>query len=477
MNVRSFGLSVFFHLAVIAAMFWGGENLVTPPRRPILETVIEPNKTKLVWYHFKADLPNIDSPNSAAKATRALNRSRQIMITESKQGSKSEFVWQPSPVELPKEVKAPNLIALHAAAPPPPAPTPPSTETPQTPKPPVRAFVPPPTTPRPQSAPAAPIMLPAPPIKLPSARVLLPAAPVLEALNAPLPESIPGPRGPEQAKTVRQFVPPPARTQPAAGARSGNLTMQEPPSIQPLGNLNVASINLNSITVPSTLPPGRRPGQLSSAPQTGDSAAASEGSGASVPGLTTRGRNPGNSGTAMEPPAPPPSIPQKTVAYREIMSHPMGSSMSVPLRPGARTIPAGVEQRFHDRPVYTMVIPSPKLPEYAADWILWFSERVIPAEGVSQIRAPIPEKKHVPEISVPYTWGSEADIQIAVVIDENGHIQNPAILKIPSGFPAQFALADLGMWQFKPATRNGVPIAVEVLLDIPFRRITSGMKP
>lgn len=474
MRPRSLVFSGIGHIAVIALLYWGSD-FTTAPSRPILEKIIEPNKTKLIWYKLKTDLPDLNSPTARKTETQGTTKSRQVLITDSRQGSKSEFVWQPSPAELPKEVKAPNLISIHASAPALPAPTPPALPAPEQAK---RVFIPPPPAAKPiaQAAPTAPIILPAPAIRLQTAAVKLPVAPILEAQLPAVAASEAAVAGPEQPK--RQFIPPPTRAKPAGGPASGNLSAPAPPSPQPIGNLNIASINLNSIAVPTALPPGRRAGQFSSAPKTGDSPGSSESGGASVPGLSARGKD--SSGTrvpALEP-AVVASLPQKSsIAYRDVMSHAIGSSLSVPLRPGSRTIPDRVEQKFHDKPVYTIVLPSPKLPEYAADWILWFSERTAPVAGVAPIRAPIPEKKHVPESQIVYTWGKEADVLISAVIDESGHIQNASIVKVPPGFPPEFALADLNTWQFKPATRNGVAVAVEALLDIPFRHIASELKP
>ena len=119
-----------------------------------------------------------------------------------------------------------------------------------------------------------------------------------------------------------------------------------------------------------------------------------------------------------------------------------------------------------------MILPAPKMPQYAGDWVLWFSE-VKPSEGPVQIHAPLPEKQLVPDAPSPYTWGTEADIRINLVIDASGHVQSISIGQIPSDVPPQIALEDLRAWQFKPATRNGVPIPVEAVLDIPFRRVVS----
>ncbi len=473
MRPGSLVFSVLAHLALVAVLYFGSD-FTNPPTRPIYEKIIEPNKTKLIWYKLKTDLPDLSSPTAHRTETQGATKSHQVLITESRQGSKTEFVWQPSKVELPKEVKAPNLISIHASAPALPAPTPPALPAPEPPK---RTFIPPPPAAKPvaQTPPVAPVILPAPAIRLQTAQVKLPVAPPLEAQPLAAPASESAVAGPPQPR--REFTPPPARAKPTGGIASGNLSAPTPPSPQPIGNLNIASVNLNSISTPKALPPGSRAGQFSSAPKTGEPGS-NESGGASVPGLTAHGN--GSSGTripGLEPPANAPSLPPKTIIlYRDVMTHAMGSSLSAPLRPGSRTIPDRIEQKFHDRPVYTMVLPSPKLPEYGGDWIVWFSERAV-AEAVAPIRAPIPEKKHVPEVPEAYTWGKEADVLIAAVIDETGHIQNPSIVKLPPGFPAQFVLADLGTWQFKPATRNGIPIAVEALLYIPFRQILSGLKP
>ncbi len=74
----------------------------------------------------------------------------------------------------------------------------------------------------------------------------------------------------------------------------------------------------------------------------------------------------------------------------------------------------------------------------------------------------------------PYSWGAEADIRVLVTIDESGRVESATLSKPAAGVPAEVALEDVRSWQFKPATRNGVPIAVEGFLEIPFRQVTGG---
>ena len=459
---RSFVLSVLVHAAICAALLLQ-KNLpaqAQTPGRQIYETLIQPQEKKLVWYHLKKELPNIDSSTSRAKVgpNRGRIRSPQLVIADSKKGSKKQVVWQDTPVELKTDVKVQNLISLHPPAvleakalPPPPAPKP-------------REFVPPPTGPQPQ--PAQPALIPLPLAPYAGANPVVPTAALPSVLEA------------GQMKVYRPFVAPPGQkggTGTTAGTGTDNTAVPDAPNVgQPTG-VNMAAINLDPLLGgASNLPPGRRPGNFSSGPNVGEPSAERSGRGtAMVPGLTTRGRNTtGDAEPVVKTEAPDPSIPKREVNYREMITRPVSSSLSVPLWPGARRIPAALDLQFRNRPVYTMVLPAPKMPQYAGDWVLWFSE-LKPTDTQVQIRSPLPEKKLVSDASRGIVWGSEADVRISLVIDETGHVQSISVSKIPPDLSPQIALDDVRAWQFKPATRNGVPIAVEAVLDIPYRRIVS----
>jgi hypothetical protein len=373
-----------------------------------------------------------------------------LVIADSKKGSRTQFVFQDKPVELPPELKAPNLIALQPPAILEAQPSPP--------RPPRRKFVPPPTIAQPHPAQPATLPLAPPPI--------VDANPKLTASLPQVLQAIP-------VKVYRPFVAPQPVKRAETGA--GIASVPDAPEVGMASNANIAAVNLDSILgTTHTLPPGRRPGNFSTAPATGAPAAEKSGKAALVPGLTVRGRNHGDSepGVKPETPAPAPNKPKREISYHEVMSRPIGSSLSLPLPPGARRIPVALDLQFHDRPVYTMILPAPRMPQYAGDWVLWFSE-LKPSEGLAQIHAPLPEKQLVPDGPSPYTWGIEADIRINLVIDASGHVQSVSIGRIPSDVPPEVALDDLRAWQFKPATRNGVPIPVDAVLDIPFRRVVS----
>lgn len=459
---RSFVLSVLFHGAVVAALLLQknlpGAQAATG--QPIYETLIKPQEKKLIWYHFKKDLPNIDSSTTHVKEgpNTGKIRSPRLIIAQSKHGSKKEFVWQDTPVELPDRVKAPNLISLHPpkvveakTLPPPAAPA----------APPHKEFVaPPPTAPKPEPTQIAALPLPSAPYAGANPQIAVSAPSLLE--------------GP-QMKVYKPFVAPPGQNGGTGTGRTNgagtdpNAPLDAPPVGTP-GKLNMAAINLDSVIGGATLPPGRRPGDFSAGPNVGEPSAERSGRGtAMVPGLTTRGGN--TTGDSSPDPALDPSIPRHEVNYREVMTHAMGSSFSVPLWPGARRIPPSLDLLFGNRPVYTMILPAPRMPQYAGDWVLWFSE-LKPSETTVQIHSPLPEKKIVLDAGPATTaWaGGEIDVRINLIIDATGHVQSLKIAKVPAELSAQVAIDDVRSWLFKPATRNGVPIPVEAVLDIPFRK-------
>jgi TonB family protein len=147
-------------------------------------------------------------------------------------------------------------------------------------------------------------------------------------------------------------------------------------------------------------------------------------------------------------------------------------TMSAPLRPSSRVLPASVEARFANRNVYTLAIPGPNLPEYGGDWIMWFSEGESNSEARASIAAPVPAKKFTStDISAAYSGPLvAATVHFTAVIDRNGRISSAKVLrsKAPPDFQLE-AIAELNSWEFKPATRNGEPIDVEVVVEIPFQ--------
>ncbi len=148
-------------------------------------------------------------------------------------------------------------------------------------------------------------------------------------------------------------------------------------------------------------------------------------------------------------------------------------TMSAPLRPSSRTIPASVEARFANRNVYVLVIPGPALAAYGGDWVMWFAEKDPPEiSSGPRILAPIPARTFSPagRATGPQGPPVSATFQFGALIDKAGHVGSVVVLRGPIDPELRRrALEELGTWEFKPALRNGEAMDVDVVLEIPFR--------
>jgi TonB family protein len=89
------------------------------------------------------------------------------------------------------------------------------------------------------------------------------------------------------------------------------------------------------------------------------------------------------------------------------------------------------------------------------------------------MRAPLPFRKLEPIDQAPSGNPGQARVQIAAILDKEGRLEKIAILTRPATMTEQSVMQDLGEWEFKPATRDGVPVDVEVVIEIPFNLATA----
>jgi TonB family protein len=131
-------------------------------------------------------------------------------------------------------------------------------------------------------------------------------------------------------------------------------------------------------------------------------------------------------------------------------------------------VPASVGAQFANRDLYTLIIPSPDVAGYSGDWVLWFAERTGATEAGSRISAPVPAGKTSSNEGNVSVQGASITVQFAAIIDKSGHILSAKILRSKADPDARRrATEELATWDFKPALRNGVPIDVDVVLEIP----------
>jgi protein TonB len=63
----------------------------------------------------------------------------------------------------------------------------------------------------------------------------------------------------------------------------------------------------------------------------------------------------------------------------------------------------------------------------------------------------------------------EGRVQLLCVIDKLGHVDRVEIVRGLDPRLDQSATEALSKWEFDPATRGGVPVDVDVMVEIPFR--------
>lgn len=149
--------------------------------------------------------------------------------------------------------------------------------------------------------------------------------------------------------------------------------------------------------------------------------------------------------------------------------------------------PIDVENPFDGRAVYTMAINMPNVTSYRGDWVIEFAE--LSERGETEEEGPDSEdlKKRIaerdPNLNPPYPTVKvdpkyivdaireeiEGTAIFYCVIQEDGRMTDLQLVKSLDDRLDASAREALAKWEFEPARKLGVPIAVETLIRIPFR--------
>ncbi len=422
--VVSLGLHGLVVAALMSVTFSGKSS-----KRPVYDEFIKPNAHRLVYYDFRRKVPEVSPVKKVGRTPdpRGAELSRQAIIaTSRKPKSEQVFISVPAPkVEIRQDMPTPLLVArLDTILPVPAAP----------PKP--KKFVPPPPA---KQEPKLPMQTPVLDAPVPPAYSAAPSPLVSPALIFPK-------------------LATPARVAPEAPtAQKGNAP----------ADIAVASLH-PSQDADAPVPNGERPGSFSKAPKQGAAASgdASATATLTVPDLTIRPPK-AEPPPAPPPPAPPPA-PTREILYAERMRSIPLSTLSVPLRPSSRMIPPAVDARFHGRNVYTIIIPMERMAAYGGDWIMWFADRELKPSETPVVRAPVPFRKLEPVDQPPPGDRTGERIQIAATIDKSGRLNGITLLTKTTPAVQRAVFQDVTSWEFRPATRDGAAVDVDVVMEIPF---------
>lgn len=282
----------------------------------------------------------------------------------------------------------------------------------------------------------------------------------------------------------RAFVPP---LPPGGGngpkGNSAVPVLQDAPTLNaaalPSTNVNVAVVGLNpAAKLNAPLPESSRAGRFSAGPDAKGGAGggtASPGTLLSVPGLLIRN---GASAPANSTPANPVLVARAAPTSRETLEGAAkAANAAIPAAGGQSDDPPSKEIRltpppdpsFVGRDVYTLAVQMPNITSYVGSWIMWFAEHV-PSGPPHELRPPVPIHKVDPKYyPAAIAERVEGKVVLAGVVHTNGRV---GLIRILKGVDPRLDVSAgeaLLKWEFEPAERNGVPVEVDVVAEIPFQ--------
>ncbi|HLY19259.1 MAG TPA: energy transducer TonB [Bryobacteraceae bacterium] len=433
-----FVLSVLTHGLLLGWVASG--RLYEKPKSLYAET-IAPHASKLVWYDFREKLPDVSPPAARKPALPRVEMkiASQEVVADSLTAPRArQFIWQPAPkLELQKDLTSPNVVAIH---------------TPQVqPLPKPKLFVPPPEAPR--AAADAPTLSAAPEIQ--TARTLGGPGNVLgmQPVKAP----------------PRAFVAPTE----GGGRKPSPLgaPLPEAPALSEAGGAAPASMAIVGLdpkpNAPPPAPEGSRDARFSAGPQprsTGVTDGSAEGAMLSVPGLLVR-----NGGADSKPALMARGAPTAAGNLREALHNSVPAATASPGHPAAMRVATSPDPMLDGRAIYAMSVQMPNITSYTGSWMIWFAERQRDSPG-SVLSPPVPLRKVDPK----YYQAAIADrvegrVRLAAVIRKDGQVDSVRLLQHLDDRLDQSAAEAMDKWRFEPALRNGQPVDIDAVIEIPFR--------
>lgn len=118
-----------------------------------------------------------------------------------------------------------------------------------------------------------------------------------------------------------------------------------------------------------------------------------------------------------------------------------------------------------------MVLNMPNLNSGGGSWVIRFAElkeSVAAAQG--NLIAPEPTNKVDPGYPLELMRQNvKGTVTLYAVIHSDGSVGDVRVLNSPDDRLDPFARAALARWHFRPAMKNGAPVALEAVIQIPFR--------
>jgi len=144
--------------------------------------------------------------------------------------------------------------------------------------------------------------------------------------------------------------------------------------------------------------------------------------------------------------------------------------------PRSPDLPANVTSElerkvFGDRKSYAMILNVPNLNSAGGSWVMHFAE-LKEAEKPGDLIAPVATQEVDPGYPLELMRQNvQGMVMLSAVIRSDGSVGEVRILRGVDDRLDVYASAALSRWRFRPATRNGDPVAIQTVVMIPFRPV------
>lgn len=279
-----------------------------------------------------------------------------------------------------------------------------------------------------------------------------------------------------------------ATGQPGGSAASAKTASPAPaaPSLQglghgkPHGRMLALSVQPADVKVPTDPPAGSRKGIFASGPEGKTGAPGTPtiaGGGNSEHGAPGKGDGHDSLEGIYIGPAPDPKASvggTPTTDLRKALYAAMHAPADIPRPSTAASDPATpvskIENKvFGSRRSYAMILNMPNLTSAVGSWVVHYAE-LTPSHDKSDISAPVALNKvdpaYPPELIRDRVQGT---VVLYAVIRANGTVDSVRVLDSVDQRLDQSAISALKRWRFRPGTKQGVPVDVEAVVQVPFR--------
>ncbi len=234
--------------------------------------------------------------------------------------------------------------------------------------------------------------------------------------------------------------------------------------------LNVAVVGLNP-SDKSAIPRGIRATEFAAGPKLNPDGGpgGEKGAAITVPDLYVKGGGAEARPTLM---ARLNAAPTSAAALRGMSKYapPAPGDEPMSARPAARRVSSAPSSRFDGREVYSMAIQMPNITSFSGSWLMWYASRTMTSlQGPRLVRRCRIAKWTRSTSPRPPPIVSKAACSCMCVINGAGKVDHVELLRGIDERLDRSAMDALAKWEFTPATRCGVPVDVDVMVEIPFK--------